>query len=582
MLALLLPFPWILPSPVLQSCTEVRVLAVQGQAGPEGGRLATGELPYGATLGAGGKIAFVSRINGPSRNQAVLVSDGQRLRAIAVGCGGAGGEGNPGTCGDPTPIGGAFAGIFSDPWAAPASNDSGDVLFLADVHGGGTSRALFLHRESEGSIEAVAFVGQLSPSGAPITAVGPGSLDARGGVVFLARTQPGGGRANEILAYDDGVLTLVAAEGGAGPDGPYDVISTDLVSCGDGTLMPAGPIPVRDAEGRVVHFGVTSTFDNLGLVVQEPGQPPVWLASFHQPTPAGGVFMNFGAPALAPNGDVFFSAQYSSGSGTRAGIFAGLPGSLRKILAVLDPIGTSTCAVMDRSRNPFTWVGRAGEIVLWTRIQHADQTFGEAHVRVRANGVAEILAEPGDPGPAGGVILELGRFPSIDESGRVLQSAIVDVGTPKSTIWTSAPCGTPNVFCEGKPSSLGCTPRIEGVGHASATPGLTFRVEAASVPSHRTAYLFYGPGAASTPFQGGTLCVAQPLRRIPPQTSTGPTPADCSGTTSFDFGARIASGVDPTLIAGATIAAQWLIRDPADPQGFGTTLSDAILFTIGP
>jgi hypothetical protein len=180
------------------------------------------------------------------------------------------------------------------------------------------------------------------------------------------------------------------------------------------------------------------------------------------------------------------------------------------------------------------------------------------------------------------VIAELGQFPSIDESGRVLQSAIVDVGTPKNTIWISEPCGTPATFCEGKPSSLGCTPRISGIGSASATSGTTFLVSADSLPSHRTAFLFYGPGAASTPYQGGTLCVAQPLRRTPAQTSTGPSPSDCSGTLSFDFGARIASGIDPNLIAGATIAAQWLLRDPADPQGFGTSLSDAILFTIGP
>jgi hypothetical protein len=59
-------------------------------------------------------------------------------------------------------------------------------------------------------------------------------------------------------------------------------------------------------------------------------------------------------------------------------------------------------------------------------------------------------------------------------------------------------------------------------------------------------------------------------------------PSDCSGTLSFDFGARIASGIDPTLTAGATIAAQWLVRDPGDPLGFGTSLSDAILFTIAP
>jgi hypothetical protein len=575
----LLPFLFFAQTP---SCTDVRIKALQGQAAPEGGRLAGATLPYGANLGAGGKVAFVSAISGTSRNQAVMVSDGVTLRAIAVGCGGEGGEGAPGSCGDPTPIGGTFAGFFRGPWYAPVLDEAGDVLFLSDVFGGGTSRGLFLHRESTGLLETIAYVGQLSPSGATITGLGPGSLDANGGVVFLARTQPGIGRANEILANDGGLLTLVAAEGGAGPDGPYDFVSTTLEICHDGTSVTLAPVPVRDAQGRVAHGGGTTTSQGVGLVLTTPGRAPEWIARDHLPTPVGGYFDQFGAAAFAPNGELYFEARYTWTNGWRTGVFAGRPGNLRKILASFDPIGTSTCAAMDRSANPFRWIGRSGEIVLWTRIQHADLSFGEAIVRVRANGVAEILAEPGDPGPAGGVITELGKYPSIDEGGRVLQSAIVDAGAPRNTIWITEPCGTPETFCEGKPSSLGCTPRIAGFGSASATSSGAFLVNADSVPSHRTAYLLYGPGAASTPFQGGTLCVAQSLHRTPATTSTGPAPADCSGALSFDFGARIASGVDPTLAAGATIAAQWLVRDPVDPQGFGTALSDAILFTIAP
>ena len=41
-------------------------------------------------------------------------------------------------------------------------------------------------------------------------------------------------------------------------------------------------------------------------MLDEPGQPPVWVAIFHQPTPAGGTFNTFGAPYLAPNGEVVF------------------------------------------------------------------------------------------------------------------------------------------------------------------------------------------------------------------------------------------------------------------------------------
>lgn len=581
-LSLLSLLPVILPAQQTTTCIDVRARAAQGQPGPEGGRIADATLPYGANLGAGGRIAFTSQIVGLARNQAVIVSDGESLRTIAVGCGGIGGSGAPGSCGDPTPIGGTFAGFFTDPWHAPAMNAAGDVLFLADVFGGASPRALFLHKEATGAIESVAAVGQLSPTGTAITGLGPGSVDPEGRVTFLARTDPGIGRANEILAYESGVLSLVAREGSAGPDGPYDAVSGELQLFPDGTSVAAGPVPARDDRGRVVHFGATATTQLFGIVVQPPGQPPVWLATFHQPTPVGGVFLTFGAPMFAPNGDVFFSAQYSYGSGTRAGWFAGLPGSLRRVLVSSDSVGTSTCLNFARSRNPFQAVGRSGEVVLWTRLQHADLSQADAHVVVRPGGVAEVLAETGDPAPAGGVIAELGQYPSIDTSGRVLESARVDLGPTSNAIWLVFPCGTSVSFCEGKSSSLGCVPRIRSIGRASVSSAAAFLVTADSLPSHRNAILFYGLETASTPFQGGTLCVAQPLRRTPVQTSSGPSPSDCTGTLLSDFGARIASGVDPALSAGTTIAAQWFVRDPLDPQGFGTTMSDAITFTIAP
>jgi hypothetical protein len=40
-----------------------------------------------------------------------------------------------------------------------------------------------------------------------------------------------------------------------------------------------------------------------------------------------------------------------------------------------------------------------------------------------------------------------------------------------------------------------------------------------------------------------------------------PSGLDCSGVMLFDMGARIASGVDPRLHAGATIFAQFWTRD---------------------
>ena len=55
---------------------------------------------------------------------------------------------------------------------------------------------------------------------------------------------------------------------------------------------------------------------------------------------------------------------------------------------------------------------------------------------------------------------------------------------------------------------------------------------------------------------------------------------DCSGNYSIDFNARIQSGIDPLLIPGQEVDAQFWSRDPASPTPVG--LTNAISFPIAP
>ena len=107
---------------------------------------------------------------------------------------------------------------------------------------------------------------------------------------------------------------------------------------------------------------------------------------------------------------------------------------------------------------------------------------------------------------------------------------------------------------------------------------------ATEVRNLKNGLFFYGFGQAAVPFLGGTLCVQPPLRRTPVQNSggNGPPSDDCSGTYAFDFNALIQGGGDPGLVAGADVYAQYWGRDPADTTGFGSSLTDAISFTIAP
>ena len=139
----------------------------------------------------------------------------------------------------------------------------------------------------------------------------------------------------------------------------------------------------------------------------------------------------------------------------------------------------------------------------------------------------------------------------------------------------------PTVYCEGKLHSQGCVPSIAYSGSASASSASPFLVTATNVVPHRRGFLFYGFAPDAQPFQGGTYCVLQPTRRTRGQDSLGG-PAPCTGSYSYDFNPRIQSGADPFLVPGALVYAQYWFRDPADPQGFASGLSNGLCFGIAP
>lgn len=142
-------------------------------------------------------------------------------------------------------------------------------------------------------------------------------------------------------------------------------------------------------------------------------------------------------------------------------------------------------------------------------------------------------------------------------------------------------CGV-SVYCTSKINSQLCQPAIAASGVASASNAAPLIISASNIINQKQGLLFYGYGQNAASFQGGFLCVANPLRRTGPQNSGGsPAGADCTGVFSFDFNAWIASGADPLLtVVGQQVNAQYWSRDPADP--FTTNLTDAVSFKICP
>lgn len=142
--------------------------------------------------------------------------------------------------------------------------------------------------------------------------------------------------------------------------------------------------------------------------------------------------------------------------------------------------------------------------------------------------------------------------------------------------------GVPETYCLPKLNSLGCTPQI---GWAGQLPSISdpdpFFVTASQVLNQKNGLLYYGiSGRGTASFQGGTLCVRQPVRRTGIQNSAGSGYGDdCSGTFSFDFSAWLDSGIDPNLAAGLTVDAQYWSRDPA--ASFSSSLTGGLEFEIG-
>ncbi len=149
-----------------------------------------------------------------------------------------------------------------------------------------------------------------------------------------------------------------------------------------------------------------------------------------------------------------------------------------------------------------------------------------------------------------------------------------------SVAFNGGPC-TNNVtsYCTSLVSSSGCTPTMTATGSASlANPG-GFTVSGVNVESDRFGLLVFGTtGQASTPFLGGTLCVAAPQIRLNAKiTAIG---AACTGTLSYTLAEYLASSGGNLVVVGAVINSQVWFRDAPAVQGGG--LTNGIEFTVCP
>ncbi len=401
----------------LEACDLIG-LAHYGQDVPGGGTLGSIAFADGATISSTGRIAFVSRIDGAERNQGIFSAGEDGLLPIVIGCGGGGGSGDPGSgCGDPSPIGGTFSGVFpGTPPSAPPINNIGDILFLSDIDRGDSPRGLFLYQADTGDIRKVVAVGDDSPLGGTFSSIGPGSLNNSRQVVFLALT--GLSTDGNLFLWDDGVISKVAAAGDPAPGGGFFwAIGTERLGYRDGTTMPTGPLGAINDVGQISFRGYVTGGESLGGIFLSDGTTHQWYVRVGDPTPMGGTYADFAAASLNNAGEVAFFADVRVDSSLTSGWFAGSPGSWRKAIAFYDSVDGGAVYGLAYSRNPLTPLNDAGRLLLWAAIRIASIDY-ERLLISEPDGSLSVAVRQGDSTPYGGQIGLLHPWPSLNNDGQ--------------------------------------------------------------------------------------------------------------------------------------------------------------------
>lgn len=422
-----------------------------GQALPGGetGTLNPQSFFRAATMNGHGRLALVSKVEGAARNQGVFTADADGLHVVAMGCGGDGGTGNTAACGDPSPIGGTFSGFFGGTLGTPDINDNGDVLFLADLHGASAPRGLFLHRAAENRFDKVAAVGDASPLGGTITALGPGSMNSHGTVVFLAVTDAS--EFSDILIWQDGVLSKYVAAGDPAPGGgTFTMIGTESWGYPDGTIIAGGPAPGINEGGMVSFRGYVSGGKSAGGLFLSIAGIHAWAVKAGDTAPGGGTYLDFAAPLINGNGQIAFFAERMLNSEQLPVWVAGSPAQWREVLAPYHDVDGGMVWGMAYSRNPMRALNDNGDIVAWISRLMPDQNELGTILVSRADGTEEVLAVQGQPGTFGGYWGgSFDGWPVINQAGQVRIGAATP-GFALSSDVVLTPCTvTDTIFSDG-------------------------------------------------------------------------------------------------------------------------------------
>jgi len=253
------------------------------------------------------------------------------------------------------------------------------------------------------------------------------------------------------------------------------------------------------------------------------------------------------------------------------------------------------------------WMDRTVVSGCWGfAFDHFDLTEGGGSYAVTAPTVPPLT------GPGGSSQLNVGRsdfcgvplkFDSYALVGTFASPTVLDASAPSGFSAWNGPAGgcnhtctfvstglraykeiPPTAYCTAGTSASGCSATLSAAGFPSAGAGSGFVVTASGVEGQKLGIFYWGTnGRQAAPWGAGSSfqCVVPPVVRGGQVAGTGAA-GQCDGTSSQDVAARWAQKPAGNPGPGAVVQLQFWYRDPANPSGTTTSLSNALEFSVLP
>ena len=303
----------------------------------------------------------------------------------------------------------------------------------------------------------------------------PAPVNVRGDVAFFARVMRSAAGESLFLSHD-GRTIIVAASGGAAPGGGTLASFTEHPAPALNKLGTVAFAATIDG-GRSTDAVLTWTRGKLTIVAQSGAKAP---------DISGGVFFDFGRPAINDAGDVAFLTTVRRGRETLDAMYVNAKGHLNKIAAAGDaaPDGGVFSALAAPVLN------NKGIVAFAAVVEQGQRPAG---IFVAADGALRRAIGAGDAAPEGGIFSRLSEHVDIDAAGRIAFAAFLVQTAPRSGIFIAGDHDVSRVAALGTAAPGGGTFASFGDAPSLAPDGRLAFIAAIDGGNGSTGAFTYGP-----------------------------------------------------------------------------------------